>query len=47
MQELKQMKRVILQDFNPEDLIGLGGYTALKTALKNKEIQGALKDYAS
>lgn len=33
--------------FDPEMFVaGLGGYTALKTALKNKEIQGALKDYA-
>ena len=33
--------------FDPEMFVaGLGGYTALKAALKNKEIQGALKDYA-
>lgn len=33
--------------FAPEMFVaGLGGYTALKVALKNKEIQGALKDYA-
>lgn len=33
--------------FDPEMFVaGLGGYTALKVALKNKEIQGALKDYA-
>ncbi|TLS99916.1 hypothetical protein [Aliarcobacter cibarius] len=33
--------------FDPEMFVaGFGGYTALKMALKNKEIQGALKDYA-
>jgi hypothetical protein len=33
--------------FDPEKfLIGLGGYTAVKTALKNKQVQGKLKEYA-
>lgn len=26
-------------------ILGLGGYTAVKTALKNKQVQGKLKDY--
>ncbi|MGE4510093.1 MAG: hypothetical protein AB7D43_03220 [Sulfurimonadaceae bacterium] len=33
--------------FDPEKfLIGLGGYTAVKAALKNKQVQGRLKEYA-
>jgi len=33
--------------FDPEKFVlGLGGYTAVKTALKNKQIQGKLKEYA-
>jgi len=34
-------------DFNADDfVIGLGGYTALKMALKNGTVQGKLKEYA-
>ena len=33
--------------FSPEKfLIGLGGYTAVKAAIKNKQVQGKLKEYA-
>lgn len=33
--------------FSPEKfLLGLGGYTAVKAALKNKQVQGVLKEYA-
>ena len=33
--------------FDPEKFVlGLGGYTAVKAALKNKKVQGVLKEYA-